>query len=169
MKYPVVCAFWSTFVVDYIFFPATSYGLENFRVYFFCLFVFVLEIQHISFLSRLLEFWCYFYKHFNSDPIFIYIGIYLLTFQTLEFYYLCKHWNSDLILSHMGFLALCFKTLKSWSYPSKHWNSGSFLYKDWNSDLILPTLKFWPLFHTHWFSDLFFFFFFKQLEFWPYL
>ena len=51
----------------------------------FFLFVFVLEKEHISFLSSILELCCYFYKHRNSGPIFIYIEILMLSFQTLEF------------------------------------------------------------------------------------
>ena len=65
------------------------------------------------------------YKHWNSGPIFKNIGILILSFQTLEFlapFY--KRWNSDLILSNTSILALFLYTLAFWSYRSKLWCSG---------------------------------------------
>ena len=71
------------------------------------LFVFVLEKEHISFLSSILDFCRYFYKHRNSGPIFIYAGILMLSFQSLEFwsyFYTCRF--SDLLLQRGEILAL---------------------------------------------------------------
>ena len=70
------------------------------------LFVFVLEKEHISFLSSILEFCCYFYKHRNSGRVFIYIGILMLSFQTLEFWsYFYTHRFSDLLFQSGEILA----------------------------------------------------------------
>ena len=112
-------------------------ALQKIFISIFFLFVFVLEKEHISFLSSILEFCCYFYKHRNSGAIFIYIGILMLSFQTLEFwsyFYICRF--SDLLLQRGEILAL-------FLYPSVFFLIFSF-----------QTVEFWPYFYTHRFSDL---------------
>ena len=44
--------------------------------------------------AETLEFWPYLYKHWNSGPVLINIGILILSFHY-------KHWNSDLILPNI--------------------------------------------------------------------
>ena len=102
-------------------------ALQKIFISIFFLFVFVLEKEHVSFLSSILEFCCYFYKHRNSGPIFIYIGILMLSFQTLEFwsyFYTCRF--SDLLLQRGEILAL-------FLYPSVFFPIFSF-----------QTVEFWP-------------------------
>ena len=90
-------------------------------------------------------------KHWNSGPIFIHIGILILSTYTFKFWpvfffvhivflmisfktlgfgpYFYKHWHYDLvvanfILRNIAILALSVYPLKFLSYRSKPWNSG---------------------------------------------
>ena len=103
-----------------------------------------------------LDFWPYYYTHWNLIPSFETLIPSFETlkywnsgpiFKTLQFsFYSSKHWNSGPIFVHIGFLILFFKTLGFWSYFQKKLNSdlilpniGSlYLYKEWNSAPILP-------------------------------
>ena len=119
------------------------------------LFVFVLVKEHISFLSSILEFCCYFYKHRRSGPICIYTGILMLSFQTLEFWsYFYTRRFSDLLLQRGEILALFLYTLVFWSYPSKRWNSSPIFIPIGFLIFSFQTVEFWPYFCTHRFFDL---------------
>ena len=94
------------------------------------------------------------------------IGILISSFQMMEFWpFFYKHWNYDLIDSNVEFLILWLYTLKFLPHRSKHWNSGPILTnaaihilffhcKHWNSCPIRPyiwipalslyTLELWP-------------------------
>ena len=102
-------------------------------------------ILAISF--QTLEFWPFFYKHWNSYLIHSQIGISDPTFYTLLF---------DLILRNIGILALFLQTLEFLSDPSIA-----------NIEILafsFQTREFWPIVYTH----CFFISSFKTLGFWPY-
>ena len=129
-------AFQFTFVVDYIFFNATGYGLENVSLYFFLSSTMVQKYNILVF--------CLVYL--NSNAIFICIGILTLSFQTgylVLFLYTSflrssssKLWNSGPIFIHIGFLILSFKTVEFWPYFCQHQNKY----------LILPNIAVFPFF-----------------------
>ena len=63
----------------------------------------------------------------------------MLSLQTMEFWpYFYTHWNYGLISPNILILALFLETLEFWPHPSKHSNSGPiFFLKHWNSGPIL--------------------------------
>ena len=83
-----------------------------------------------------MDLWSYPWKRWNSIPIFVHIGILILSlqilvfspylfFQTMEFWLqVYKDWNNDLILPNIWILALFLYTMEFWPRPSKQWNSG---------------------------------------------
>ena len=97
-------------------------------------------------------------KRWDSDPIFIHIGILTSSFETKEFWpYLYTHLSADLIVLTLELWSYLL-TLVFWSYPlKKPWDSGPvslnigimmlslrtldfLLYFYRNSDLILPNI-----------------------------
>ena len=73
-----------------------------------------------------MEFWRFFYKHWNYDLI-----------QTLELLSCRSTANIEIV-------ALSFQALEFWAY----------FYKHWNSHLIVPDTGILPYFYTHWHSYL---------------
>ena len=71
-----------------------------------------------------MEFWRFFYKHWNYDLI-----------QTLELLSCPSTANIEIV-------ALSFQALEFWAY----------FYKHWNSRLIVPNTGILPYFYTHWHS-----------------
>ena len=84
---------------------------------------------------RTLDFWPYFYTHWNCYLILPKISI------SAYFY---KHWNSNLFLANTGILILSFQTMEFWP----------FFFKLWNYDVIRPNIGILALFYTHWNFDL---------------
>ena len=84
---------------------------------------------------RTLDFWPYFYTHWDCYLILPKISI------SAYFY---KHWNSNLFLANTGILILSFQTMEFWP----------FFFKLWNYDLIRPNIGILALFYTHWNFDL---------------
>ena len=112
--------------------------------------------------SDVFEFWPYPFKHcypspflsntgIRSCPIFIYIEIPALFFQTLVFRP-CpfKHWNSHPIFINIGILALSIQTLVFQPHPFKHWNSRPIFINTGIPALSIKTLVFWPHPFKHW-------------------
>ena len=120
-----------------------------------------------------LEFFPYFYKHWNSCPILLNIRIPALSFRTLENSGLIlsnvgipahpfEHWKSGPILSNIGILALFYKhwnfgpILSNIGIPPlssfKHWCYGPFLSNIGISALSFQILEFWPYFCKHCYS-----------------
>ena len=72
--------------------------------------------------AETMEFWPYFYKHWNSlfpNTEIQAIFLYTLVFRS----YLSKHWYSGPISINIGILILPFKTLEFWPYFYRHFNS----------------------------------------------
>ena len=96
-----------------------------------------------------LTFWPHPWKHCNSGPILLHIGIWIsssqtlvtsspiftnigiltISFQTLEFwpFFFYKHWNSYLIHPQIGISGPIFYSLEFSPHPSEHLNSGPIL------------------------------------------
>ena len=103
---------------------------------------------------KALELLSYPFKHWNSRPIFVKIGIPFSSFQTLEFWSdPFKRWNSCPLFINLGILASFWYTLVFWSYLSKHWNFDP-IYNDGNYDLMLRLMGFYGDSHKHRNSDL---------------
>ena len=125
------------------------------------------------------------FKHWDTGRISTSIGIMILSLETLEFWlYFYTHWNSYLPLAdNIGILSLFLQASEFWSYSFKHLNSefdrcnsGSFLSnigilisffhcKHWNSCPILR--KMWIL--VCFLNIAIPILSFQTLEFWPYV
>ena len=102
-----------------------------------------IEIVALSF--RALEFWAYFYKHWNSHLIVPNI----LSFKTLGFSpYFYKHWNSYLILSNMEFWPISV-LIGVMIYLTKHWNFRPIFILTGILTSSFETLKSWPYCYKH--------------------
>ena len=94
-----------------------------------------------------LKFWSHRSKHWNSGPIFMHIGILILSFQTLEFWpFFYKHCISYLIHP--------LQTLKFVPYPSNHFNFGPLFIHIRFLMLCFKTYGFWPYFFLYWNYDI---------------
>ena len=137
-----------------------------------------------------MDLWSYPGKRWNSVPIFVHIGILILSlqilvfspylfFQTMEFWLqFYKDWNNDLILPniwilafffiHNGILTSSFETMEFWLYCYKHLPLIlSFHCNNWNSCPILPNINLnsAPIFIQFGILTSSF----RTLQFWPYL
>ena len=92
-------------------------------------------------------------KRWDSDPIFIHIGILTSSFETKEFWpYLYTHLSSDLIVLTLELWSYLL-ILVFWSYPlKKPWDSGPISLNIGIMMLSLRTLDFLPYFYRN--SDL---------------
>ena len=89
---------------------------------------FSLSIGIMMLSLRTLDFWPYFYR--NSDLILPNIGIWILTFQTIQ---------SGPSSIRIWIMILFFQTLDFWSC----------FYTHWNFDLMLRNIEFWPYSYKH--------------------
>ena len=89
-------------------------------------------------------------KRWDSDPIFIYIGILTSSFDTKEFWpYLYTHLSSDLIVLTLELWSYLL-ILVFWSYPlKKPWDSGPISLNIGIMMLSLRTLDFLPYFYRN--------------------
>ena len=89
-------------------------------------------------------------KRWDSDPIFIHIGILTSSFETKEFWpYLYTHLSSDLIVVKLELWSYLL-ILVFWSYPlKKPWDSGPISLNIGIMMLSLRTLDFLPYFYRN--------------------